>query len=123
MPDLELRVDDLTLAADWSDEAPETVRALDTALPLSGEASRWGDELYFRTDVDVGPENAREAVEPGTIAYWPAGNALCLYWGPTPASGGEEPRAASPVNLVARVADYEPLSAVEGGAFVELSRS
>jgi uncharacterized protein len=122
MSDLELRVDERSLAANWSDEAPETVGALDAALPLSGEASRWGDELYFRTAVDVGPENARERVEPGTIAYWPAGNALCLFWGPTPASEGEEPRAASPVNVVARVEDHSPLATVDGGAFVELTR-
>jgi len=120
MTDLELRVNDVVLEAAWTDEAPETVRAIRAALPLSGEASRWGDELYFRTDVDVGPEDAREGVEPGTIAYWPAGNALCLFWGPTPASEGEEPRAASPVNVVARVEDVAPLADLEGSASVEL---
>ncbi|WP_331236381.1 cyclophilin-like family protein [Natronorarus salvus] len=120
MSGLECRVDDRTLAAEWTDDSPETRAAVEAALPLSGEASRWGEELYFRTDVDVGPENPRELVDPGTIAYWPAGNALCLFWGPTPASEGEEPRAASPVNVVARVEDVSALADLEGSASVEL---
>ena len=113
-------VDGVELAAEWTDDAPETRAALEAALPLEGEASRWGDELYFGTDVDVSAENARAEVEVGTIAYWPQGNAICLFWGPTPASRGDEPRAASPVNVVARVEDVSPLVDVEGGATVRL---
>jgi hypothetical protein len=56
----------------------------------------------------------------GTVAYWPQGNALCLFWGPTPASEGEEPRAASPVNVVARLRDVSGLAAVDGGARVRV---
>jgi len=32
------------------------------------------------------------------LAYWLPDNALCIFFGPTPASTGNEPRAASPVN-------------------------
>jgi hypothetical protein len=117
---LTVTVDGVELDAAWTDDAPETRAALDAALPLAGEASRWGDELYFGTDVDVPAENARAEVDVGTVAYWPQGNAVCLFWGPTPASEGEEPRAASPVNVVASVADVSPLRDVAGGATVRL---
>ncbi|SDZ82885.1 hypothetical protein SAMN04488065_0619 [Haloplanus vescus] len=115
--DLVVTVDDMEMDTTWLDESPTTREAIADALPLSGTATRWGDELYFRTPVDVDAEpTARAEVEPGTLAYWPQGNALCLFWGPTPASSGTEPRAASPVNVVARVDDPSPLSRLADGA-------
>jgi hypothetical protein len=115
--DLVVTIDGTDVTATWADESPETRRALADALPLSGEATRWGDELYFGVPVDVPAEpNARAEVEVGTIAYWPQGPALCLFWGPTPASTGAEPRAASPVNVVARLDDIAPLSGLPDGA-------
>jgi hypothetical protein len=111
---------EIDLAADWTDDAPRTREALADALPVEGTASRWGDELYVSVPVDVASENARAAVDVGTVAYWPQGNALCLFWGPTPASEGEEPRAASPVNVVARLRDVSGLAAVDGGARVRV---
>lgn len=121
-PDLQVSVDDLTLAANWTDDSPGTRAAVADALPLSGDATRWGDELYFRVPVEAGAENAREVVEAGTVAYWPQGPALCLFWGPTPASTDEQPRAASPVNVLARVEDVGPLAGVEGGARVRVEQ-
>ena len=111
------------LLADWTGDNPETRRAIDDALPVAGDAARWGDELYFEIPVDVPAEDARAEVPVGAVAYWPQGNALCLFWGPTPASQGDEPRAASPVNVVARVADVSSLSAVGGGAHVRVDRA
>jgi hypothetical protein len=121
--DLRVRVAGRELRADWTDENPDTRAAVANALPVSGTASRWGDELYFRIPVDIGPENAREAVEPGAIAYWPEGNALCLFWGPTPASRGDEPRAASPVNVVARLDSVDALADLDGGAEVRIEEA
>jgi hypothetical protein len=126
MADLRITVTDgedaIDLAADWTDDAPRTRDALADVLPVAGEAARWGDELYFSVPVDVEPENARSAVDAGAVAYWPAGAKLCLFWGPTPASSGEEPRAASPVNVVARIEDVSALSDVDGGARVRVER-
>ena len=73
------------------------------ALPISASASTWGDEIYFRTAVTAGEEDAREVVEYGDVGYWPPGQALCLFFGPTPASRGDEIRPASPVNVVGRM--------------------
>ena len=42
-------------------------------------------------------------MEVGELAVWPAGNALCIFFGPTPASKGNEPRAVSPVNPVGKL--------------------
>ena len=122
MTDLRIVVDGDELAATWTGANPVTAEAIADALPLEGDAARWGDELYFRTDVDVPAEDARAEVPVGSIAYWPQGNAVCLFWGPTPASHGEEPRAASPVNVVAELDDVGPLSRIEGGATVRIER-
>jgi hypothetical protein len=114
--DLVVTIDGTEIGAAWVEESPKTRQALADALPVEGSATRWGDELYFHVPVEVGSEpNARAAVEPGTIAYWPQGPALCLFWGPTPASSGSEPRAASPVNVVARLDDIAPLSTLQSG--------
>ena len=122
MTDLQVTVGDRTLEATWTDDAPETRAALEAALPIAGDAVRWGDELYFDCALDVPPENAREVVPKGAIAYWPAGSKLCLFWGPTPASTDNEPRAAAPVTVVARLSDLEALTALEGDARVRLER-
>ena len=123
MSDLSVTVDDVELEATWTDDAPETRRALEAALPIAGDAVRWGDELYFDAALDAPLENAGEVVPEGAIAYWPAGNKLCLFWGETPASVDGEPRAAAPVNVVARVGDIEPLAGVDGGARLQLEET
>jgi hypothetical protein len=120
MSDLLIEVDGRELAAEWTGDNPETRAAIEAELPLSGEATRWGEELYFRTPVDVGTENASTTVPVGAVAYWPQGNAVCLFWGPTPASTGEEPRAAAPVNVVALIDDVGPLESLDGAATVSI---
>ncbi len=86
------------------DRNPKTVKAVLEALPIEARASRWGDEVYFSTPVKVGAENAQEVVEEGDVAYWPPGNAICIFFGPTPASRDPtEIRPASPVNVFGRV--------------------
>jgi hypothetical protein len=118
MSDLTVDVDGHALAATWTDGDPALRAAIADALPVEGRATRWGDELYLSVPVEVTPTSTREEVPVGAVAYWPAGPALCLFWGPTPASRGDEPRAAGPVAVVARVDDVEPLRSVAGGANV-----
>ena len=78
-----------------------TAAAIAAACPLDIRLSRWGDEYYGDCGVTAGAEPAaREVMEIGEVAYWPPGRALCVFFGPTPASDGTEPRAASPVNPV-----------------------
>ena len=51
--------------------------------------------------------DSRDTVEAGTVAYWPPGSALCLFWGPTPISAPGEIRPASAVNVIG-VLDCDP---------------
>jgi hypothetical protein len=75
-------------------------------LPLEARAKLWGEEIYFSIPVSVGPEaEARETVEVGDVGYWPPENALCLFFGPTPASVDEKPRATSPVTVVGKIVE------------------
>jgi uncharacterized protein len=75
-------------------------------LPIEGEAQLWGDEIYFPIPVSTEAEpEAREEVEVGDVGYWPPGNALCLFFGRTPASTGEKPRAASPVTVIGKIVE------------------
>jgi hypothetical protein len=123
MSDLRLTVDDVTLTASWVDENESLRTALAAALPVAGDATRWGDELYFDAGLDADPTTTAERVPVGAVAYWPAGDALCLFWGPTPASTGDEPRAAAPVALLATIDDVTPLDTVSGGAHVTVERA
>jgi hypothetical protein len=77
---------------------------LAAALPQVIRMSRWGEEYYGSIPLDIAQDNsARELMEEGEVAYWPPGRALCVFFGPTPASTDDRPRAASPVVPLGRV--------------------
>ncbi|MBI1846570.1 MAG: hypothetical protein HYR86_06330 [Candidatus Rokubacteria bacterium] len=80
-----------------------TAAAIWKALPIEARAQTWGDEIYFGIDVHDKEDDARETVDLGDLGYWPPGQAFCIFFGPTPASHGQEIRPASPVNVVGRV--------------------
>ena len=88
-------------------------RALIEVLPLTVTMSRWGDEYYGGCTLNTEDmDSAREIMAVGEIAYWPAGSALCFFFGATPASTDERPRAASPVVPLGRItSETEPLKA------------
>ncbi len=121
MSDIRIQVGEHECTADWTDACPETRAAIEAALPLSGDGQRWGVELYFSTEVAVETENACTEVPAGAVAYWPQGNAICLFWGPTPASRCAEPRAASPVNVIAQIDDTTALSGATDGTRVRIT--
>ena len=111
-PEIRITVGDVELLAEL-DETP-TARGLRQALPIETSGSYWGAEFYFEIPVQEAPdETARQVVEPGTIAYWPPGRALCLFWGPTPLSEEGECRAASDVNVVGRVVNPQDLKRIK----------
>lgn len=90
-------------------------------LPLKSEASTWGDEVYFSTPVKAPLEDGKEVVEMGDVGYWPPGKAICLFFGSTPASRGDEIRPASPVVVVGKiVGDPTVLKAVRDGDSVTM---
>jgi hypothetical protein len=103
---------------------PRTAKAIVQALPIRGNCNRWGDEIYFGIDVSVPEENSKQVVEIGALAYWPPGQAFCIFFGPTPASKGAEPRAASPVNVFGRALDdFNVFKKVKNGEEITISKS
>jgi hypothetical protein len=101
MPTIRISAGPVSAIAELDDTS--TARAILDTLPITGRASTWGDEVYFAIPVNADEEGARAVVEFGDIAYWPPGSALCIFFGPTPASSGSEIRPASPVNVVGRI--------------------
>ncbi|MEV6834433.1 cyclophilin-like fold protein [Streptomyces sp. NPDC051133] len=99
------------------DDSSPTTEALTKALPLTSTAHTWGEEVYFDTGVSVSREtDARQVVEPGTVAFWTDGDALALPYGPTPISRGAECRLASPCNVLGRLdGDARALATVRDG--------
>lgn len=115
-----IQAEELTLQAEL-DDCATTTRIL-AALPFEARANRWGDEIYFEIPVSaVLEDDARAEVEVGQVAYWPPGRALCLFFGPTPMSEDEQPRAASPVNVVGRIhGDARALRNVRDGTRIKV---
>ena len=99
-----------------------TADAIWEALPISARGNTWGDEIYFGIPVHVDEaEDANDVVEMGGLAYWPPGNAFCIFFGRTPASKGDECRAASAVNAVGIIeGDPTIFKKVPGGSTVTI---
>ena len=98
--------------------------AIWNALPVSVSGNAWGDEIYFRIPVSAAPDDLKEVVDFGDLAFWPPGNAFCIFFGPTPASRGDEIRAASPVAVVGRVTgDASRFKQVAAGATVTIEQA
>jgi hypothetical protein len=95
----------VTVTATLNDSS--SARLIADALPFDSVAQLWGDEVYFSTPVTTGEDNPQATVESGDVAYWPPGEALCLFFGQQP---------YSPVNIVGRI-DGNPsvLAAVRDG--------
>ena len=102
-------------------DTPTASRILDV-LPIEGSANVWGDEIYFDIPLSLAAEaDARADVAVGDLAYWPAGPAFCIFFGPTPVSTDERPRAYSPVNIFGRVlGDADRLKGTPSGAAVRV---
>ena len=113
---------DTTVQAELNDGA--TAEGIAAKLPIEGRAQRWGEEIYFSIPVQAEIEpDASEVVQMGQLGYWPPGNAFCMFFGETPASQGDEIRAASAVNIVGVMqGDLSGLSDVPSGAAVRIER-
>jgi len=102
MGKIKITVGNITLNAEFFDT--KTAKAVEDSLPVETEPEEWGDEFYFEIPVEMPlDETATIKVKVGDIGYWPPGNALAIFFGPTPISRGSEPVPASDVNLVGRI--------------------
>jgi hypothetical protein len=104
-------------------DGSKTATAIWNALPITARAQTWGDEIYFDIGLAAAPETPREVVDLGALAYWPPGQAFCIFFGRTPASQGDECRAASGVNVVGSVVgDPTVFKSVKSGATIKLEK-
>jgi hypothetical protein len=100
-------------------------QAVADALPVETRPDEWGDEFYFAVPVAMSlDDTATTQVKVGDIGYWPPGHALTIFFGPTPLSRGEEPIAASEVNVVGRITgDATVLRRAKGAASIRIERA
>ena len=93
----------ITLHLDLSD-SPKTVTQFVDLLPFSLVLNVWGDEIYTNeSPINMPEENAKPFVHINDVAYWPAGKAICLFFGPTPISKKGKIIPASPVNVIGKI--------------------
>jgi hypothetical protein len=81
----------------------KTASAIVNSLPFESVAHRWGEEIYFEIPLELELENGKEVLEIGDVAYWPPGKSMCIFFGPTPSSKGNEIRAYSAVSVFGKV--------------------
>jgi len=96
--------------------APRTVEAILRRLPIEGRAAIWKEEVYFEIPVKIGGEKSKPTVEKGTIAYWPMGSALCIFYG--------ESQPYSPVNMIGKIAENLDLfKGVKSGTKIRVEKA
>ncbi len=102
----------------------EAARELEPVLPLNSRVSTWGDEIYFAVPIELTSGETTMDLHVGDVAFWPEGRALCLFFGPTPLSEGDEPRPADDVVRIGTIeSDPSNLRTIEAGESVTLRTS
>jgi len=95
--------------------APRTIDTLVRKLPIEGRAALWKEEVYFETPIKMGEEKAKATVEKGTIAFWPMGSAICIFYG--------ESQPYSPVSILGEVTkNLELFSRVKSGTKIRVEK-
>lgn len=95
--------------------SPKTVDTIAKALPLDGRFARYHDEVYFEIPLKLGGEKPKQDVEPGTIAYWPMGSAICVFHGYTKPYGA--------VSVIGKItSNLEIFEKVKSGIRVRIER-
>ena len=93
--------------------APRTIDTIVRKLPVEGRAALWKEEVYFEIPVKIGEEKAKPTVETGTIAFWPMGSALCVFFG--------QSQPYSSVNILGKVTkNLELFKQVKSGAPIKV---
>jgi len=119
---INIMIKDIILEAEFFDTP--CARAIAGALPIIAVPNEWGDEFYFEIPVaETLDDTATNAVKVGDIGYWPPGNALAIFFGPTPMSKGSDPVPASAVNMVGAVnGDASILKRAKGATEIRIER-
>ena len=117
-----ITINNLSVSAELNDSV--SADKIWEALPLSGNANVWGDEIYFEIPVSLEEvSDARQEVEVGTLGYWPPGSALCIFFGKTPVSTNDKPKAYSSVNILGSIdGDSKVFKIVEAGDHIVVDK-
>ncbi len=117
-----LKTPDKDFLIELNDSA--TADAVYLSLPLEAYVNVWGEEIYFEIPVHMKLENGKRVMEVGEVAYWPQGDAFCVFFGPTPVSKGTKPEAYSPVSPVGMVvADVASLRELGDRTLIRLEKA
>jgi hypothetical protein len=93
--------------------APRTIDTIVRKLPVEGRAALWKEEVYFEIPIKMGEEKAKPTVETGTIAFWPMGSALCVFYGKS--------QPYSPVSILGKITNnLEIFKQVKSGATIKV---
>ena len=93
--------------------APRTIDTIVRKLPVEGRAAIWKEEVYFEIPIKMGEEKAKPTVELGTIAFWPMGSALCVFYGKS--------QPYSPVSILGKItSNLEIFKQVKSGATIKV---
>jgi uncharacterized protein len=93
--------------------APRTVDTIVRKLPMEGRAALWKEEVYFEIPIKMGEEKAKPTVEPATIAFWPMGGALCVFYGKS--------QPYSPVSILGKItSNLELFKSVRSGTTIKV---
>jgi len=117
---IKIVIQNLALDAELFDTA--CAKAIVATLPIESSPNKWGDEFYFGIPLKQGiDDTATTKVRVGDIGFWPPGNALAIFFGPTPMSSGSDPVPASEVNIVGKVTgDATTLRKVKGATKIRI---
>ncbi len=94
--------------------APRTVDALVRKMPIEGRAALLKGGLYFTVPLQMGLEKPVKTVSSGTIAFWPLGSALCLFY--------DDSTTYSPVNVVGNTTFNDVLKEVQMGTILRVEK-
>jgi hypothetical protein len=95
--------------------APRTVDTIVRKLPVEGRAALWKEEVYFEIPVKLGEEKAKPTVETGTVAFWPMGSAICIFYGKS--------QPYSPVSILGKITkNLDVFSQVKSGTRIRVEQ-
>jgi len=120
---MKIKIKNIELEVELAKKNPVTVEKILETLPIKSSTNRWGDEIYFETGVEIEEGNSQQEVEIGDVAYWPPGKAICIFFGRTPVSTSNRPKAYSAVNVFGKVVkNLELLKKVKDNEKVEVCK-
>lgn len=98
--------------------APRTVGRIISLLPINSRLHLWSQEAYFGVGARIGLEKAVTQCKCGDLAYWPQGDAVCLFFKDmTPLS------KVNPIGRISTTALESVFERIRTGTMIHFSRS